>query len=111
MKLSPLTGTEIELDNKMKMIRPNLNVAPQEEWIPVEQWLEQNIAWFEKSALDLPDMIPDFVYESILKKFKKADKAVFESMFETQEVMYQGNISKIHTRVDAINANLKVSHF
>ena len=101
LKLSPLTGTEIELDNNMKMIRPNLSIASQDKWIPVDQWLAQNIAWFDKSVSDLPDMIPDFVYENILNKFKKADKSVFESLFETKEIMYQGALTKIHTRVDA----------
>lgn len=104
LKLSPLTGTEIELDNKMKMIRPNLTIASQNKWIPVDQWLAQNIAWFEKSVSDLPDMIPDFVYENILNKLKKADKLIFEPLFETQEIMHQGSITKIHTRVDATDA-------
>jgi len=101
LKLSPLTGKEIELENKMKMIRPNLTIAPQNQWISVDQWLAQNIAWFDKSVSDLPDMIPDFVYENILNKLKKADKSTFESLFEAQEVMYQGSLSKIHTRIDA----------
>ena len=104
LKLSPLTGTEIELDNKMKMIRPNLTIATQDKWISVEQWLAQNIAWFDKTVSDLPDMIPEFVYENILNKLKKADKLIFEPLFEKKEVMYQGSMSIIHTRVDATDA-------
>lgn len=104
LKLSPLTGTEIELDNKMKMIRPNLTIATQDKWISVEQWLAQNIAWFDKTVSDLPDMIPEFVYENILNKLKKADKLIFEPLFEKKEVMYQGAMSIIHTRVDATDA-------
>lgn len=101
LKLSPLTGTQIELDNKMKVICPGLSVAPQDKWIPVDQWLEQKIAWFDKTASDLPDMIPDFAFENILNKFRKADKTTFESMFELQEVVYQGSREKVYTRVDA----------
>ena len=104
LKLSPLTGTEIELDNKMKMIRPNLTIATQDKWISVEQWLAQNIAWFDKTVSDLPDMIPEFVYKNILNKLKKADKLIFEPLFEKKEVMYQGSMSIIHTRVDATDA-------
>ncbi len=103
LKLSPLMGREIELDNKMKMISPNLTIASQDKWMPVDQWLEQKIAWFDKNTSDLPEMIPDFTYENILNKFKKTDKIIFESMFEMQEVMYQGTLAKIHTRVDASN--------
>lgn len=103
LKLSPLMGKEIELDYKLKMISPDLTIAPRDKWIPVNQWLEQKIAWFDKSASDLPDMFPDFTYESILNKFKKNEKVRFESMFEMQEVMYQGTRTKIHTRVDASN--------
>lgn len=101
LKLSPLMGREIELDNKMKMISPNLTIAPQDKWIPVDQWLEQRIAWFDKNASDLPDMIPDFTYENIIDRFKKPDKVIFGSMFEMQEVMYQGSLTKIYTRIDA----------
>lgn len=104
LKLSPLIGREIELDNKMKMIRPNLTIASKDRWIPVDQWLAQNIAWFDKSVSDLPDMIPDFVYETILNKFKKADKAIFEPLFEAKEVTYHGTLTKIHTRVDATDS-------
>lgn len=101
LKLSPLTGREIELDNKMKMIRPNLTITSKDRWIPVDLWLAQNIAWFDKSVSDLPDMIPDFVYENILNKLKKADKTVFEPLFEAKEIIYKGTLTKIHTRVDA----------
>ena len=101
LKLSPLTGTEIELDNKLKMIRPNLTVTSQDKWIPAKRWREQNIAWFDKTETDLPDMIPDFVYPKILNKIKETDKAVFDAMFEEKEVTYQGTVSKIHVRVDA----------
>lgn len=104
LKLSPLTGTEIQLDDKMKMIRPNLTIATQDKWIPVDEWLAQNIAWFDKTVSDLPDMIPEFVYENILNKLKKADKLIFEPLFKKKEVMYQGSMSTIHTRVDATDA-------
>lgn len=100
LKLSPLTGTEIELDNGMKMIRPNLTIAPQKQWLSVDSWLNQNIAWFDKTENDIPDMIPAFVYENILNKFKKPEKITFDSMFELQEVMYQGQATKIYTRIN-----------
>lgn len=98
LKLSPLTGTEIELDNKMKMIRPNLTIATQDKWISVEQWLAQNIAWFDKTVSDLPDMIPEFMYENILNKLKKADKLIFEPLFEKKEVMYQDLLSFVKSK-------------
>lgn len=111
LKLSPLIGTEIDLDNKLKMISPNLTVAPQDKWISVDQWLDQRIAWFDKNASDLPDTIPDSTYENILNKFKKADKAIFGSMFEMQEVMYQGSLTKFYTRVDASDEAKKAAIF
>lgn len=101
LKLSPLTGTVIELDNGMKMIRPNLTITPQEQWLSIDVWLNQNIAWFDKTATDLPDIIPTFVYETILNKFKKVDKTTFETMFEAQEVVYQGQSTQIYTRMDS----------
>ena len=111
LKLPPLTGTQIELENKMKIIRPNLSIAPQDKWIPVDQWLEQKIAWFDKTASDLPDMIADFTFENILNKFRKADKATFESLFEMKEVMYQGSLTKIYTRIDASDATKNATIF
>lgn len=101
LKLSPLSGIEIKTDDKMKIIRPNLTIAPQDKWIPIDQWLAQKIAWFEKNVSDLPDMIPDFVYKDILNKLKKADKVIFEPLFEAHEVMYKGSLTTIYTRGDA----------
>lgn len=111
LKLSPLTGTVIEFDNGMKMIRPNLTITPQDQWLSIDDWLNQKIAWFDKTTTDLPDMIPTFVYETILNKFKKVDKNIFETMFEAQEVVYQGQVTQIYTRVDSRNESKNATIF
>ena len=74
LKLPPLTGTEIELNDKLKIIMPSFTIAAQDKWITVDHWLNQNIAWIDKTVSDLPDVFLESMFKSILNKLKKLTK-------------------------------------
>lgn len=103
LKLPPLMGTEIGLNDKLKIIMPNFTIVAQDKWIPVEDWLNQNIAWIDKTVSDLPDVFLEDMFKSILNKLKKENKT-FESLFEKKEIIYKGDLLTIYTRIDPNNS-------
>lgn len=114
LRLSPIGGKEIELTDGLKVIHPCLSVASQEKWLPVKRWRKQRIAWFEKSAADLPDMYPAFVYISIMTRLnrliengviRRSDKQRFESYFALKNVVFNGNEEDVYMRVDLADSS------
>jgi hypothetical protein len=109
-KMSPLTGPIIELNGKLKITRPSLNIEPPKKWIPIVDWLQKDIAYFDRTIYDLPDAFPEYVYQCILNKLKKTDKEIFGLYYHREEVNYKGKKSVVYIRVnpDDSDSNSKI---
>jgi len=46
-KMPCLEGVPVVISDYQTMIRPRFVVKSMKQWILVEQWLEQNISWFD----------------------------------------------------------------
>ena len=69
-KMPPLEGKELEIpgdNNEMKLVEiyPSMHIKPKEEWIPIEKWLNERIAWVDKDARSIPDAYTDSFFEKI----------------------------------------------
>ena len=109
-KMSPLTGSIYELDGKLHITRPSFEVLAREKWIPLNDWLQKDIAYFDRTVDDLPDVFPEFVYLGIINKLKKADRQDFESLLQRRELEYKGKPSVVYLKKKPkdIDANKKI---
>lgn len=104
-RISPLTGKMDELDGKLKIIRPSLSVKPFDKWLLLSDWLTNDIALFERTIDDLPDIIPEDDFRCILNKLKKPEKQDFEPLFQCKGILYHGKESVIYERKSKTDEN------
>lgn len=83
-KMPPLSGNKESYsgeDDDLKLIEiyPHIGIKPEAEWIPLNEWLNEKIAWIEKDADSIPDAYSDSFYLSLRDKI--ADKK-FTEFFE-----------------------------
>ena len=105
-KMPPLHGKECNLSDerfpsKLRMIALELFTGPIEEWIPLEEWLKCKIAWFDKTAEDLPIGFDEHVFPFIRKKVNGLNTkencviAEFDSLFVDDEVSMSDRSKKV----------------
>lgn len=99
-KLPPFICKTIDTTDKLKFNFPFFKVVNQNEWIPINEWLEQKIAWFDKTVSDLPDSIPKATYKKILNFLKGNDKKEFESLFKLNDNTVDESSEKVYTRIE-----------
>ena len=109
LRLPPLGSKVNAYKDGLNIIRPDLSVVSQEEWLPIRKWHKKNIAWIDKNISDLPQMYPTSIYENILDKInlliakrrmKKSDKQKFEALFVVKSVIYQDNVEEVYMRTN-----------
>lgn len=90
----------------------NIELAPyefseQNQWIKLEDWAEQLVAWFDKNENDLPNAIPKETFDTILDKLKGEEKSIFKSFFYYDKIEYQNDVINVYIRNNPadINAN------
>lgn len=113
-KMPRLVGDSVKMPDNQIIVRPSFEVGSLEHWITVEQWLKQNISWFDRDENNIAKRIPSFSYEGIMKKLSgkkyKASKTAFETLFEKIQVERKGEITEVYCRKHPtdINENQKI---
>ncbi|WP_205609209.1 hypothetical protein [Clostridium botulinum] len=101
-KMPPLIGFPAMVSENQTIIRPPFSVKPIDQWIQLNQWLEQKISWFDRDANSAANMIPNFSYECIMKKLNgrkyKAYKPKFESMFHKKQIEIRGEMNEVYCK-------------
>lgn len=95
-KMPRLIGREVELNDKLKVILPPYEMSPMADWIPLDEWLDQKIAYFDRSVDNLPDAIAASTFTSILNKLSKADKNQLSSLMNLQDIEFRGEIESCY---------------
>ena len=107
-KMPPLSGIEVEIGDNQKLIHAPFVTKTIDEWIPIDQWLEQMISWFERDENNIAQMLPKFSYEYILKRLNSKQfkhlKNEFASLFKCEQVEYRGEVMDVYVRVYPDNA-------
>ena len=89
-KMPKLEGNHIEGEDGLHMMLPPYKFGEIDEWITVEEWAKQYIAYYEKDVLDLPKVISADTFECILNQLKKVDKQQMLSFFDKSDISYLG---------------------
>lgn len=87
-KMPPLDGTVFNCpgdEDSMKLvaIETNMQVKPREEWIPLNEWLNERIAWIEKGINDIPEAFTDWFYMML---YRKLSKYGFAELFYSENI-------------------------
>lgn len=106
-KMPPLHGPWVELEGKLNMIRPPLVPTRFSEWIPLDEWLSTNVAYFDKSVSELPKHIPPYVFQVVLNKLKKDEKTELESLFKLELITLNNEPYETYCLIEDINNSQK----
>lgn len=99
-KVPPISGISFEGEDKLHIELAPYSFGKIENWINLEEWANQKIAYFDKTVLDIPNAIPYTTFQLVLNKLKKKEKAEFEQLFCCEEIMYKGVKENIFKRVN-----------
>ncbi len=72
-KMPPLDGHEFRCpgeNDEMKLIEihTNIRIKPESEWMVLNEWLNQRIAWIEKNVTSIPDAYSNRFYSLLAQK-------------------------------------------
>lgn len=85
-KMIPLKGYDVELKDGMHIIRPPLAFSPVSEWVPLNIWRKQKVAYYSRTASDFCGWMTPITYNSISNLLKGDSKKQFKEMMESQYV-------------------------
>lgn len=108
-KMPPLEGLTTVIEDRQVLIRPPYKIKEVSKWIPVRDWMEQSISWFDRDVNVMAEIIPQHTYESILnkmngKKFKNL-KLQFEEMYDKKQVQFKGEVLEVYRKLNPMDAD------
>jgi len=73
-KMPPLSGSLFEClgehgEMQVYEMYPDIRVKPQSEWISLDDWLNEKIAWIDKGVDDIPEAYEDSFFQMISSRF------------------------------------------
>ena len=85
-----ISGIHFEGSDKLHLELSPYKFGKIENWIRLEDWANQKIAYFDKDVSDIPEFIPDMTFQLILNKLKnKQEKQEFKQMLDKEEIEYK----------------------
>ena len=91
-KMPLLDGIEVRYDDGQHIVHTPLRIGSIQTWIPVEEWLKQNVSWFDRDVKSIAQMLPKYSYEYILNKLTgklKELKSEFVERFPELSLFYR----------------------
>lgn len=113
-KMPPLSGIEVEIGDNQHLVHTPFITKRIDEWIPLDQWLEQVISWFDRDQNSIAQMLPQFSYDYIVKRLNskqfKHMKNEFVSLFKSEQVEYRGEVIDVYVRTypDDLGKNTRI---
>ena len=95
-KMPLLDGIEVRCGDGQHIVHTPLRIGSIQTWIPVEEWLKQNVSWFEPFFYRNPCLYTS--YEYILNKLTgkfKGLKSEFISLYACEQVEYKGEVMDV----------------
>lgn len=90
-KMPVTSGRSFVGDDKLHFELAPYSFGKMENWISLNEWKNQKIAYFDKDVSDIPDFIQDTTFQLILNKLKnKQEKAEFQQLFGSRGIEYKG---------------------
>lgn len=74
-RMPPLCGHKFECageDNEMRIVEiyPVIHIKRIEEWVPVNEWLNEKIAWIDKGVDEIPEEYGEIFFQEIVTKLE-----------------------------------------
>lgn len=96
-KMPPLEGDHFDCpgennDLRIHEIHPDIRIKPQNEWIPLNTWLETKIAWIDKGIDDIPTA---YSHRFFLNLKEMISNARFTNCFIEHETEMDGKMVRI----------------
>lgn len=81
-KMPPLSGREFrcpgeEGEMQLVEINPDITIESESEWISLDLWLNEKIAWIEKDVTNIPDAYSNRFYSLLAKKLSSTKFTTF----------------------------------
>lgn len=116
-KMYPLDGQNVLLQNDLHAVLPPLGFAQQTEWLSIEDWRSQKVAFFDRSETDFSGWISTHVYDAVFNSLKGEDKKYFvnhmqqddrtqgNEVFQGYSVVSDSEKSKVYTLIEKTGYN------
>ncbi len=104
-KMPVISGISFEGDDKFHFELAPYSFGKMENWINLEEWKNQRIAYFDKDVSDIPDIIPNETFHLILNKLEKQEKQEFQQKFESVLITYKGEQITGYKRISPAEAS------
>lgn len=99
---------QIPSGQKFSWLAPPLYIGDFSEWLSISDWKEQIIAWYESSIDKMPDFMPEFTYNSVVKKLKGDEKRKFEQSFQMIDAVFKGTVEKMYQLINPSKDKAKI---
>lgn len=100
-KMMPIKGKLIDLDDKLKLYITPFEFVKFNEWITVDDWVKQRIAYFDKQVTDFQRSIDETTFLQIVNRIKgKQEKIQFQNIYKKEIISYKGKDLVVYSLVD-----------
>lgn len=104
-KMPIIKGITQQGDDKLCMKLAPYEFVKMENWISLQNWAKQKIAYYNKTVADIPETIPENTFQLILNKLKKAERNEFQQLFNNVEIIYEGDKLSVYEVASPDNAS------
>ena len=100
-KMMPIKGRLIDLEDKLKLYITPFDFVKVDEWITIDDWISQKIAYYDKQATDCQRSIDENTFLQIVNRIKKKqDKLDFQNLYKKETISYKGENVVVYSLVD-----------
>lgn len=88
----PLNGQETDLRDGLHAVLAPLGFRPQTEWLTIEDWKNQKVAYFNRTVADFSGWMTKYVYEAVCNSLKGTDRNRFRSLMQRDDKNIGGDL-------------------
>lgn len=99
-KMFPLGGQDTVLNDGLHAVLPPLGFVSQAEWLSMEDWKAQKVAYFDRSEADFTGWVPVRVYHAVCNALKGEEKKSFIGYMQQDDRTIDGNVYQGYSIID-----------
>lgn len=110
-KMPVLDGRTCNLGDKLVTVFPPYVCNDISTWISIDDWKNQNIAYYDKNVHDLPEAISVDTFQCILNRLKGNDKNVFNNLFHKETTVFESETMDVYLRNNPLDISANQTIF
>ena len=99
-KMFPLDGQDTALNDGLHAVLPPLGFVSQEEWLSMEDWKAQKVAYFDRSEADFTGWMSVHVYDAVSNALKGEEKKSFVGYMQQDDRTIDGDVYQGYSIID-----------